>query len=190
MEDQKLVLQEGTYEYDDLTKQVSVSEEDLRKAGYVKLADDEQIVKKVELSEEEAEFVKRNNELSFCESRGDFRERAACYADIHSKRAGSEFAPIFGRLVRAYFTGYTVRETKYYIGLAVSVPTNTTGCCYLNVDQLNKSWHFYPDKFCRPNFKNQFTKAEIDELQKSKYARGLDLNMLKAKVPYDGKMQN
>lgn len=177
---EKLVLKDDT---------VSVSEDELKKAGYVKLADDEQVIKKVELSEEEAEFMEGCKELDFCESRGDFRERAACYADIHSKRAGSEFAPIFTRLLRAYFTGYTVRETEYYIGLAVSVPTNTTGCCYLNVDQLNESWHFYPDKFCRPNFKNQFTKAEIDELQKSKYARGLDLNMLKAKVPYDGKMQ-
>lgn len=39
MEEQKLVLQDGTYKYDDRTRQVSVSEEQLKKAGYVKLAD-------------------------------------------------------------------------------------------------------------------------------------------------------
>ena len=63
MEEQKLVLQDGTYKYDDRTRQVSVSEEQLKKAGYVKLADDETVVKKVKLSEEEVEFMEKINHL-------------------------------------------------------------------------------------------------------------------------------
>ena len=37
----KLVLNDGTYKYDNRTRQVSVSEEQLKKAGYAKLADNE-----------------------------------------------------------------------------------------------------------------------------------------------------
>ena len=54
---EELVLNDGTYGYDFETKRVIVSEDRLRKLGYVKLADDEQVVKKVKLSEDEARFM-------------------------------------------------------------------------------------------------------------------------------------
>ena len=187
----KLVLTDDRYEYDGKTRNVSVTDDELRKAGYVKLADDEQVVKRIELTEEEFEFMENNEYLELCHSEDiDFQDKVMSYANRHARNC-KEKCKIATRLNQAYFNGYILKKKpRYYIGLAVSVPTNITGCCYLNVDQLNGSWHFYPDKFSRPNFKNQFTQVEIDELQKSKYARGLNLNRLKAKVPYDGKMQN
>lgn len=176
MEGQKLVLQEGTYRYDFETAQVSVSEDELHKAGYMKLADDEQIVKKGELSKEEVEFMECNKHLPFRSEAIDFLSSANTYVNEHTVTLEDDHM-MLKRLVQAYFCGYTVRETKYYIKL--SFISNSS---YLNVYKDDDAWEFGTKRQVY-GIRTQFTQTEIDELQKDKQARGLDLNAFKVRVP-------
>ncbi len=182
MEEQKLVLQDGTYKYDDCTRQVSVSEDELRKAGYVKLADDEQVVKKVELSKEEAQFMEKNKTLMFSRyALDDFNSEAEKYSSYQTYESSSS---IYGRLIQAYFNGYTVKkEPKYYIKfpkwlLPYSQRINQ---CFLNVDE-NGRWDL-STKTHLDTKRTQFTQEEIDVMQRDEQAEGLDLDMLTVKVP-------
>lgn len=182
MEEQKLVLQEGTYKYDFETAQVSVSEDELRKAGYVKLADNEQVVKMVELSEKEAQFMEKNKTLMFSRyALDDFNSEAEKYSSYQTYESSSR---IYGRLIQAYFNGYTVKkEPKYYIKfpkwlLPYSQRINQ---CFLNVDE-NGRWDL-STKTHLDTKRTQFTQEEIDVMQKDEQAEGLDLDMLTVKVP-------
>lgn len=184
MEEQKLVLQDGTYKYDDRTRQVSVSEEQLKKAGYVKLADDELVVKKAVLSKEEAGWFEKYKYLPFYylplyadDSSNHFTKKLSNkmvqYREDRKKRAD-----FFNRLSQAYFTGYTIKkEKKYYIKL------NFDFSKYLNVKE-DGGWWFTNEMPMIPG-QSQFTQVEIDEMQKDPRAKGLDLNVLKVEVPED-----
>lgn len=169
MEEQKLVLQDGTYKYDDRTNQVSVSEDELRKLGYVKLADDETVVKKVELSEEEAQFMESHKHLSFYE----FSDSASIYVKSNVRKTFGECA-VERRLNKAYFNGYTVRETKYYIKFNFS----NNGFGYLNIRKDNGHWSVR-GPVETSDIQTMFTQKEIKALQENKQAKGLDLNALK-----------
>ncbi len=173
----ELVLNDGTYKYDDRTRQVSVSEDELRKLGYVKLADDEQIVQKVELSEEEAKFMKENRHLPFVRQEDrDFARASFRYCE--SREVGEEVYHKGNRLVQAYFIGYTVKkDTKYYIKF---LPYNNFA--YLNIDRDDGKWSLY-ENMQDEDYQTQFTQSEINELQKYEQARELNLNALKVKVP-------
>lgn len=173
MEEQKLVLQEGTYKYDFETAQVSVSEDELRKAGYVKLADDETVVKKVKLSEDEARFMESHKHLSFYE----FSDSASIYVKSNVRKTFGGCA-VERRLNNAYFNGYTVKkEPKYYIKF---LPYNNFA--YLNIDRDDGKWSLY-ENMQDEDYQTQFTQSEINELQKDEQARELNLNALKVKVP-------
>lgn len=182
MEEQKLVLKDSVVEINFETEQVIVPEEELRKAGYVKLADDETVVKKVELSEEEAEFVGRNKCIVFSHSElPDFETAASAYAAGHSKSYRKNLE-ICARLTKAYFNGYTVKkEPRYYIKLPDWLAHNTNEI-YLNVYKTNGYW-VLDDRFQVGYAQTQFVQSKIDELQKDERAKGLDLNALKVKVP-------
>lgn len=173
----ELVLNDGTYKYDDRTRQVSVSEDELRKLGYVKLADDEQIVQKVELSEEEAKFMKENRHLPFVRQEDrDFARASFRYCE--SREVGEEVYHKGNRLVQAYFIGYTVKkDTKYYIEF---LPDNDFA--YLNICKDNGEWEIC-DKKQTNDFQTQFTQDEIDNMQRMEWTKGLDFNELKVKVP-------
>lgn len=177
MEEQKLVLKDSVVEINFETEQVIVPEEELRKAGYVKLADDETVVKKVELSEEEAKFMKENRHLPFLRQEDrDFARASFRYCE--SREVGEEVYHKGNRLVQAYFIGYTVKkEPRYYIKL--SFISNSS---YLNVYKDNDEWEFGTKRQVY-GIQTQFTQTEIDGLQKDEQARGLDLNALKVRVP-------
>lgn len=175
MEEQKLVLQEGTYKYDDRTRQVSVSEDELLKLGWWKLGNDEQVVSKVKLSEDEARFMEENKYLVFSHPvEPDFETKVAGYVLEHTESLEEEIE-MHERLTEAYFDGYTIeKEKKYYIKLNFDDE-------YLRVDRYNDSWYWggrTPTKTGR----SQFTQDEIDEMQKDPRAKGLNLNVLKVEV--------
>lgn len=177
MEEQKLVLQDGTYKYDDRTRQVSVSEEQLKKAGYVKLADDEQIVKIVELTQEDADFVEDHMSLPFY----DLKEPLSYINSLHDYVNGKNVKhprQLLAKLAKAYFNGYTIeKEKKYYINIGFDD-------IYLKLSRVAGTlyWGFDPST---PSSHSQFTQDEIDEMQKDPRAKGLDLNVLKVEVPED-----
>lgn len=179
MEEQKLVLQDGTYKYDDCTRQVSVSEEQLKKAGYVKLADDEQIVKKAVLSKEEAEWFEKYKDLPFYECTSSNHFISKLFDKLRRYYQGWEKrADFFKRQTQAYFNGYTIeKEKKYYINIGFDD-------IYLKVSRVNGMlyWGFDPST---PSGRSQFTQDEIDEMQKDPRAKGLDLNVLKVEVSED-----
>lgn len=93
----------GAYKYDELTNSVSVLDQELREQGYVKLADNEQVVIKMSLNEEEARFMKKNEYTSF----GDFQDEVASYA---KGRFGHKL--ITQKLITAYFNGWIVSDGK------------------------------------------------------------------------------
>lgn len=175
MEEQKLVLQEGTYKYDFETAQVSVSEDELRKAGYVKLADDERMVKMVKLNQKRTQFMFKNGCLSFYNptSVDSFWHKAFDY----SQYDGDEPEEVQALLAEAYFNGYIVKEPKYYIKFSFNYSYK-----YLNVFKHRDKWGL-ESKRQDLGAQTQFTQKEIDELQKDDRAKGLDLNALKVKVP-------
>ena len=174
---EELVLNDGTYGYDCETKRVIVSEDRLRKLGYVKLADDEQVVKKVKLSEDEARFMESHKHLSFYE----FSDSASIYVKSNVRKTFGGCA-VERRLNNAYFNGYTVRkEPKYYIKFPFNYSYE-----YLNVFKHSGKWGIESE--CQDfSAQTQFTQKEIDELQKDDRAKGLDFNALKVRVP-DGEL--
>lgn len=93
----------GAYKYDELTNSVSVLDQELREQGYVKLADNELIVIKVPLNEEEARFMKENEDTALY----DFQDEVANYA---KNRFGYKL--ITQKLIKAYFTGWIVNDGK------------------------------------------------------------------------------
>lgn len=173
MEEQKLVLQNGTYKYDDRTRQVSVSEEQLKKAGYVKLADDERMVKMVKLDQKRTEFMFKNGCLPFYNptSVASFWHKAFDY----SQYDGDEPEEVQALLAEAYFNGYIVKEPKYYIKLGFGFSK------YLNVKEDGDWW--FTNEMPTILGQSQFTQDEIDKMQKDPRAKGLDLNALKIEVP-------
>ncbi len=178
MEGQKLVLQDGTYKYDDRTRQVSVSEEQLKKAGYVKLADGEQVVKKAELTKEEAEWFEKYKDLPFYERTSSNHFICKLFGKLSCLRGSEKQADFFRRQAQAYFNGYTIeKEKKYYIRLNFN-----RGPVYLNVNKKTGNW-FFETRSETSSYKTQFTQEKINKMQKDPRAKGLDLNALKIEVP-------
>lgn len=178
MTEEKLVLQDGTYKYDDRTRQVSVSEEQLKKAGYVKLTDGERMVKMVKLDQKKTKFMFENGCLPFYNptSVDSFWHKAFDY----SQYDGDEPEEVQTLLAKAYFNGYTIKkEKKYYIKLEL----NRSDMSYLNINGFGV-W-FLSSKHCLADAKTRFTQTEIDKMQKDPCAKGLDLNALKIEVPED-----
>lgn len=176
MEEQKLVLQDGTYKYDDRTRQVSVSEEQLKKAGYVKLADDERMVKMVKLDQKKTKFMFENGCLPFYDPTSvySFWHKAFDY----SQYDGDEPEEVQALLAEAYFNGYVIKkEKKYYIKLGFGFSE------YLNVKEDGSWW--LTNEMPTILGQSQFTQSEIDVMQKDPRAKGLDLNALKVEVPED-----
>lgn len=183
MEEQKLMPQDGTYKYDNRTRQVSVSEEQLKKAGYVKLADDEQIVKKAVLSKEEAEWFEKYRRFPlFADDSTNFSREAF---NKSREYRGDRYKQndFLNRLSQAYFTSYTIEKEKmYYIKLGF----DNRDCVgvYLNVNERTGNWLFGTRRETL-FYKTKFSQTEIDGMQKDPRAKGLDLNVLKVEVPED-----
>lgn len=157
-----------------MLEQNGISEDELEELGYVKLADDERVVKKVVLSEEEAEFMESHKHLSFYE----FSDCVSIYVkSIVRKPFGK--CVVERRLNNAYFNGYVIKEKKYYIKF---VPGNDFS--YLNIDKANGEWGLC-EKEQTDDIQTQFTQSEVDELQKDEQASGFDLKALKVRVPDD-----
>lgn len=173
MTEEKMILNDGQYDLDIQAHKVSVSADVLADKGWHKLANDEQIVKKVELTKEEAEFVEKNNALEFLTSNLErsFSTTAITYAFKQPNKND-----VYTRLIQSYFNGYIVeKEPKYYINLGFDFSR------YLNI-QENGDWWWANET---PLGQSQFTQDEIDEMQKDQRAKGLDLNALKVEVPED-----
>ena len=183
MTEEKLVLQDGTYKYDDRTRQVSVSEEQLKKAGYVKLADGEQIVKTVELTQEDADFVENHMSLPFY----DLKEPLSYINSLHDyvfRKNVERPRQLLAKLAKAYFNGYTIKkEKKYYIKFNLNGNVYGIGMNrYLNISGVDDEW-WIGSKYEYRETRTKFTQTEIDEKQKDPRAKGLDLNVLKVEVP-------
>lgn len=156
-----------------------VPQETMNQKGWYKLADDENVVKKVKLSEGWAAFMEENKHLPFSNNReGKLFTNAVLNAFDEIEASYREKQELFDLLAQAYFNGYTVRkETKYYIKFPFDrVPT------YLNVNKVDSSWKI-DDKRQTEVFQTQFTLKEVDELQSNDQAIGLNLNALTVKVP-------
>lgn len=179
MEEQKLVLKDSVVEINFETEQVIVPEEELRKAGYVRLADDERMVKMVKLNQKRTQFMFKNGCLPFYNptSVDSFWHKAFDY----SQYDGGEPEDVQALLAEAYFNGYIVKEPKYYIKFPFNYSYE-----YLNVFKHSGKWGVESE--CQDfSAQTQFTQKEIDELQKDDRAKGLDLNALKVRVP-DGEL--
>lgn len=179
----ELVLNDGTYKYDDRTRQVSVSEDELIKLGYVKLDDDERIVKAVKLGKKRTRFMLKNRCLPFYNPTSvySFWDKAFEY----SQYDGDEPEEVQTLLAEAYFNGYVAEDPKYYIEFP-TWKTYEEDETYLNVDKDDGTWGL-ETKDQIGSAKTQFTQKEIDVMQQDERAKGLDLNTLKVKVP-DGEL--
>lgn len=158
-----------------------VAQETMNQKGWYKLAGDEQIVKKVELTGEEAEWFEKNKNLPFFKDDGaeHFAKKALDYSVTWEGR--ERCCNLFSQ---AYYNGYTVKkEPKYYIKFP-TWQTYKKSETYLNVDKGYGTW-VLENKNQVVGFQTQFTQKEIDELQKDERAKGIDLNTFKVKVPDD-----
>ncbi|WOY88167.1 DUF1642 domain-containing protein [Ligilactobacillus murinus] len=156
-------------------RDVELPVEALNAAGWRKVNDDETVVKKAELSEEEARLVENNNALEFLTSdlKRSFLATAMTYA--FKQRNKND---VYTRLIQAYYNGYTVKkEPRYYLKFPL-ISNNS----YLNVYKDDDEWDF-GTKTQVYGIQTQFTQTEIEGLQKDEQARGLDLNALKVRVP-------
>ncbi|WP_302451195.1 DUF1642 domain-containing protein [Ligilactobacillus animalis] len=155
-----------------------VTQETMNQKGWYKLAGDEQIVKKVELTGEEAEWFEKNKNLPFFknDSTEYFAKKALDYSVTWEGK--EHWCNLFSQ---AYFNGYTIKkEKKYYIELNFNYYNGS----YLNVNQFGV-WVWEEKCGIFDGTKRQFTQDEIDEMQKDPRAKGLDLNELKTEVPED-----
>lgn len=182
MEEEKMILNDGQYdEQYDLeikTHQISVSADVLADKGWYKLADDEQVVKKAVLSKEETEWFEKYKVLPFFDDGSDNFSRKAFDKSIEYLEDWDKQSDFLNRLSQAYFTGYTIKEKKYYIKLNF----NDYGANYLGMDDDGWFWDNPTDFGDYPTW---FTQEEINQMQKDPQAKGLDLNALKVEVPED-----
>lgn len=179
MTKEKMILNIGQCNLDMRTRKISVSADVLADKGWHKLADDERVVKKVELTKEEAEWFEKHKDLPFYNSNINlnFSYMLVEQAEKYSDTVEQDF---INRMSQAYFTGYTIKkEKKYYIKLGFNGDDNN-----LNVDHENGTW-YWGNEMPVPFVQFQYTQAEIDEMQKDPRAKGLDLNVLKVEVPED-----
>lgn len=156
-----------------------VTRKTMNRKGWHKLASNEQIVKKVCLDWEDADWFEKHISLPFYDSEGyeyylhalfDYVKK---FVSIEAKEYCIE------ALIKAYFCGYVTKERKYYIRLNFDGDGEGD---YLAISE-DGEWFF--SDFDYANEKTQFTQAEIDEMQKDPRAKGLDLNTLKVEVPED-----
>lgn len=156
-----------------------VEQETMNKKGWYKLTDDEQVVKKAELTKEEADFVEKHKSLPLY----DLKEPLSYIISLHDYVDGKNVEhprPLLAKLALAYFNGYTIKkEKKYYIKLNFN-----RGSVYLNVNEITSNW-FFDTRINNSRYKTQFTQEKIDAMQKDPQAKGLDLNVLKVEVPED-----
>lgn len=181
MTEEKMILNDGQYDLDMRTREVSASADVLADKGWHKLDDDEQIVKKVGLTKKEAEWLEKHKDLPFfvTDSNKHFSKAVFDYSMEYDLDKQEHF---LNRLTQAYFTGYMIKkETKYYIKLNFG---DNKYYKYLRADRYSGSW-YWGSKPPTPLGKSQFTQSEIDVMQKDPQAKGLDLNALKVEVPDD-----
>lgn len=154
-----------------------VKQEMMHQKGWYKLADDEQVVKMVELTKEEADFVEKHMSLPFY----DLKEPLSYIISLHDyvdEKNVEHPRPLLAKLALAYFNGYTIKkEKKYYIKSNFYSSGN-----YLNT---NKGRWYWKDRYYLDGFQTWFTQEEINQMQKDPQAKGLDLNALKVEVPED-----
>lgn len=151
----------------------------------MKLADDEQIVKMVELTKEEADFVENHMSLPF----DDLKEPLSYIIRLHDyvdEKNVEHPRPLLAKLVLAYFAGYTIKkEKKYYIKFNLNGNVYGIGMNrYLNISGVDDEW-WIDSKYEYRETRTKFTQTEIDKMQKDPRAKGLDLNVLKVEVPED-----
>lgn len=165
-------------------RDVELPVENLNAAGWRKVNDDETVVKKAELSEAEAEFMECNKHLPFRSEAIDFLVSANTYVDEHAVTLEDDHM-MLKRLVQAYFCGYTVRETKYYIKfpLWIDESKKQDNRRYLNINEYD-DWELNTKSQIRSR-RTQFTQGEIDKMQEDERAKGFNLDALKVKVPDD-----
>ena len=161
-----------------------VTQETMNQKGWYKLAGNEQVVKMVELTKEEADFVENHMSLPFCDSKEPLSYIISLNDYVYEKNVEHP-RQLLAKLALAYFNGYTIKkEKKYYIELNF----NYSNGSYLNVNRFGVwvcggKWGIFDGT------KTQFTQDEIDEMQKDPRAKGLDLNVLKAEVP-EGELED
>lgn len=158
-----------------------VTQETMNQKGWYKLAGDEQIVKKAELTKEEAEWFEKYKDFPFFknDSTEHFTKKVLDYSVTWEDRERC-----YNLFSQAYFNGYTAKEEQRYY---IKFPTWSTykkGEAYLNVDKYYGTW-ILENKNQVVGFQTQFTQKEIYELQKDERAKGFDLNELKTEVPED-----
>lgn len=158
-----------------------VTQETMNQKGWYKLGDDEQVVKMVELTKEEADFVENHMSLPFY----DLKEPLSYIISLHDyvdEKNVEHPRTLLAKLALAYFNGYTIKkEKKYYIELNFNYNNDS----YLKVNQFVGVWAWGGKYGIFDDMKTQFTQDEIDEMQKDPRAKGLDLNVLKVEVPED-----
>lgn len=177
MTEEKMILNDGQYDLEMRTREVSVSADVLADKGWHKLASNEQIVKRVVLTPEEAEWFEENRTLPSPNYNINLKffsrlsEQATKYPDI-------DRWAFVKRIMQAYALGsYVVKERKYYIKLCFGFSK------YLNVKEDGGWW--FTIEMPMILGQSQFTQSEIDVMQKDPRAKGLDLNVLKVEVPED-----
>lgn len=154
-----------------------VTRKTMNRKGWYKLAGNKEIIRRVVLTPEEAEWFEENRSLPSpnfninLEFFNRLAEQATKYPEI-------DRWAFVKRIMRAYVLGnYVVKERKYYIKLGFGFSK------YLNVKE-DGDWWFTNEMPMIPD-QSQFTQVEIDEMQKDPRAKGLDLNVLKVEVPED-----
>lgn len=168
-------------------RDVELPVEALEAAGWSKVNDDEQIVKKVELSEEWATFMEENKHLPFSNNgEGKLFTNAVLNAFDEIEASYREKQELFDLLAQAYFNGYTIkRETKYYIKfpLWIDESKKQDNRRYLNINEYD-DWELNTKAQIRSR-RTQFTQGEIDKMQEDERAKGFNLDTLKVRVPDD-----
>lgn len=180
MTEEKMILNDGQYDLDMRTRKVRVSADVLADKGWHKLDSNEQVVKIVELTKEEADFVENHMSLPFCDSKEPLSYIISLNDYVYEKNVEHP-RQLLAKLALAYFNGYTIKkEKKYYIELNFNYHNGS----YLKVNRFGV-WAWGEKCGIFDDMKTQFTQDEIDEMQKDPRAKGLDLNILKVEVPED-----
>lgn len=156
-----------------------VTRKTMNRKGWYKLAGNKEIIRRVVLTPEEAEWFEKHKSLPFYNGNINlnFSYMLVEQAEKYSDTVEQDF---INRMSQAYFTGYTIKEKKYYIKPGFGDYDVT----YLNVNKITDNW-FFDTRRENSFYKIQFTQTEIDKMKKDPRAKGLDLNVLKVEVPED-----
>lgn len=169
----------------DLESGIEIPDCELGLNGYRKVDLEDNIVKKVALSQEEMEWFEDHYKLPFAMDIEDTKKSAddSFVYSAHrfvTQNCDVTYRETMERLCKAYFNGYYLEEKTYYL----EIHGHDSNERYLAINTETGKW-FLVDGSDTPEMKSLFTNKELEELSEDPNFSWLSVDNAKVLAPKD-----